>query len=83
MSIPRTYLYISPINQRAIKNTSVKESITNCIFTIERKKCSLNIHIYIATLATLELLLDKSNHLSKAGKIFINTIRITHIQGLS
>lgn len=37
----------------------------------------------MAALATLELLLDKSNHLSKAGKIFINTIQIAHIQGLS
>lgn len=39
-------------------------------------------HIYIATLATLKLLLDKTNHLFRGGKIFINMIQITYIQKL-
>lgn len=64
------------------KKPSVKEIMTNHIFTIRRGNASLNIHIYIATLATLKLLLDKTDHVFKAGKIFINIIQITHIQRL-
>lgn len=41
----------------------------------------LNIHLYIATLATLRLL-DKTNRVFKVGKIFINMTQITYIQRL-
>lgn len=35
--------------------------------------------MHIATLATLKLLLDTTNHLFKAGKIFINMVQITYL----
>lgn len=49
---------------------------------MEEKTAPLNIHIYMATLATLKLLLAKTIPLFKAGKIFINMFQIAPIQRL-